>query len=342
MGIFKSPKTPPAFDASGNLEKQNTANQEKVAQDITTNRPNQYGPFGSVTWTQNPDGSFSQSTSLNPDELAKRDQMYATGNAAYQTGLNALGNSSNLDPSLTDPTGLLTAGAGRMHGMTQDQFAAPEWQQAADRATQYMRLTQGEQTDALDNKLRNQGLAPGTEAYTKAMRDQKVAGDLAVGQATAGVQNQLYNQALGARGQNWSEGTQAAQFGLNTAMQDWNQKYGLAGLGSQDAARMAQLGLAGMPAIATSPGVSSFNSVGIPSLDVMGAYQTQQNDLWKQYDAKAKQQQAMMQGLAQLGGTVLGGPIGGAMGNMMFGGGGGFPGGITNTAPAGPGTLPWN
>ena len=60
-----------------------------------------------------------------------------------------------------------------------------------------------------------------------------------------------------------------------------------------------------MPAIATSPGVSSFNSVGIPGLDVMGAYQAQQADLWKQYDAQQKQQQALLGGLGGLGGSIL-------------------------------------
>jgi len=305
MGIFKQPKAPAPFDAAGNLQKQDTANQEKVAQDITTNRPNQYGPFGSVTWSQNPDGSFSQSTTLNPDELAKRDQMWGMGSAAYQGGLSALGNSSNLDPSLTDPTGLLHAGAGNLYGMSQSPFVAPDWQQGADRATEYMRLTQGEQRDALDNKLRNQGLDPSSDAYKGAMRDQKVAGDYAVGNATAGVQNQLYNQALGARGQAYQEGAGMLSAGLGVGQQDWNQKYGLAGLGSQDAARMAQLGLSGMPAIATSPGVSSFNSVGIPGLDVMGAYQNQYNSQMDQYKQQMAQYNAGMGGMAALGGTAL-------------------------------------
>ena len=319
MGIFSKPKAPAPLDANKVIGAQDQAIDKNVGTQVDQNRINQYGPFGSVTF----DANGNQTTTLDPAERAKREQMWGAGYGAYQSGLSALGNSSNLDPSLTDPTGLLAAGAGRMHGMTQDQFAAPDWQEAADRTTQFMRLTQGEQRDALDNKLRNQGLAPGTEAYDRALRDQKVAGDLAVNTATAGVQNQLYNQALGARGQNWTEGTQAAQLGLGAGAQDWTQKFGLAGLGSQDAARMAQLGLSGMPAIATSPGVSSYSNVNVPFSDPANAYGMAQADAWKQFDAQQKQQQALLGGLGALGGQGLGWGMGtaptGGFGATNFG-----------------------
>ena len=103
MGIFSKPKAPAPLDANKVIGAQDQAIDKNVGTQVDQNRINQYGPFGSVTF----DANGNQTTTLDPAERAKREQMWGAGYGAYQSGLSDLGNSSNLDPSLTDPTGLL-------------------------------------------------------------------------------------------------------------------------------------------------------------------------------------------------------------------------------------------
>jgi hypothetical protein len=53
----------PDFGALAGQQK--TANDQAANQTNMANRPNQYNPMGSITWGQNPDGSWGQSTSLS-------------------------------------------------------------------------------------------------------------------------------------------------------------------------------------------------------------------------------------------------------------------------------------
>ena len=150
---------------------------------------------------------------------------------------------------------------------------------------------EGMQRDQLYNRLRNQGLDPSSEAFknaTMASEDQIARNRNAF---TGQAQGQFFNQGL--------QGTQQQANLLNPGVQFGNQVMN--------------------PSYAQVPGV------GVDNTDVAGLYQQRQQDLWNKYNSETANRNAMLGGIAGLGGTVggalLGGPFGAYLGNQMFGGG---------------------
>lgn len=151
-GGSKTPKAPDytgAAIATANANKYNTA-----------------GPYGTGTWTirkgadpKNPQaGDWTQTTVLNPQEQALYDQgVQNRGGVASATGamLGDLGDRQTIADALYR------------------------------KATQYMDQSFGDQERALETRLQNQGLALGSEAYDKAMRNfQQTRGQAYEGAAT--------------------------------------------------------------------------------------------------------------------------------------------------------------
>ena len=68
-------KSADAPDYKGAAEAQGQASQELVQQQTQANRPNQYTPWGSSTWTQGQDGSWSQNLSLSPQQQQALDSQ---------------------------------------------------------------------------------------------------------------------------------------------------------------------------------------------------------------------------------------------------------------------------
>ena len=56
---------------------QKSANDQATNQTNLANRPNQYDPLGSITWSMNPDGTWGQSTNMS-----------AEGTNAYWASMN--------------------------------------------------------------------------------------------------------------------------------------------------------------------------------------------------------------------------------------------------------------
>ena len=142
---------------------------EKQAQ---SSRPNQYTPFGSSQWTQDPKtGQWTQSVTM------------ADG---LQQGVNSLENQIGSQ----GPIGGQQARTDATNAVYNEYASRldPQWQQAQ------------EQTQ---NQLANQGLAPGSEAYDKAMGNLNRA------------QNDAYSQA---RQQAVTQGLQAEQTDIGAQM----------------------------------------------------------------------------------------------------------------------------
>lgn len=71
-------------------DEQKTADDYAVNQTNQANRPNQYNPYGSLTWAQGPDGSWTQNTTLSAPAQGLFDQsMTAQGSLTDRLGAGA-------------------------------------------------------------------------------------------------------------------------------------------------------------------------------------------------------------------------------------------------------------
>lgn len=175
----KGAKPPEAPDFTSAVEAQAGAARDLTREQTQANRPNQSTPFGSSTWSQGPDGQWTQRVGFDPTlETAAQgfqnqirdfsQQPLPTGDQARDQAINAAYGqaSSRLDP---------------------------QW---SSRAT------------ALESQLANKGLTPGGEAYSAAQRDFNLgrndaytsAMNSAIGQGTA-AGNAIFQQGIQARQQ---------------------------------------------------------------------------------------------------------------------------------------------
>jgi len=228
----------------------------------------QTNPYGSQKYAQNgtwADGTpkFSMETTFSPEEQAKQKQQWEFDNLTNQLGINQtkkltglLDTPFKLGNEATESR-LMELGSKRLDPMLQRR------------------------SDALETKLYNQGVMPGTEAYREAMAED-----------TRGS-NDAHNQLLlTGRGMANTELTAERNQPINeiTALMSGGQ--------------------VNQPQFGNTPQTSVANT------DVAGiTQQGYENSLipWKQKNA---QQQAMMGGLFSLGGAALGGWAKGGFGGL--------------------------
>lgn len=271
MGLFSKPKAPKPMDVGAVTAQANAQNTANANQQTAYNRPNQTNQFGtSSTWSQtgtdaNGNPTFGQSTNLS-------DPMQS-----YLGGMQALGQqyAGKVDNFISNRPDLSTAGS---------------FDKAYDYASSTLNRNHQQQKDALDNKLKNQGLQPGTEAYDNAMRSTLDAQGDQQNSLITGIQGQLFNQGLAGRNQ------EAGEY------------------------RLYEPAL-GVNNTALTAGQQSVNPINVANVDVAQLNKTAYDQQYQQYQNQQQQQNAMLGGLAGLGGTILGGPIGGMIGSSMFGGG---------------------
>lgn len=262
--LFSTPKAPKPVDPQTQINAQNSAINTSAEKQQAYNRPNQTNAYGSTSsWTQT-------GTDANGNPIFSQQTNWGQPTQDFNTGLMGLGGQyiNRAQSMLDNPA---------------DLSSMPAFQQAQDFATSTLDRQFQLQKDALDNKLKNQGLQPGTEAYDNAMRSTLDAQGDQRNSLISSIQNQLWNQNLG-----------AAQFGTNQLTQ-------LANPG-------IQAGFQGMNA-----GFTPVPGINVGTVDAMGAYNNNFNQQMQNYNAKMQQQNAMMGALGQLGGLALGGPIGGAL-----------------------------
>lgn len=250
---------------------------------------------------------------LNVAGVTQQANTQNTANAFQNASFNrvnqqdALGNTLNYQQTGTDERGnpIFSANqqlgqygqqaASGLAGLGQQYFqnagARPDLgsQAAFDQAYQYAsanlepRFQRTE--DATINRLRNQGLDPTSEAYRSQMNDLALQQNEARNNLVTGLQNQMFQQGL----------------------QDRQQQ-------------MAEL----QPGVAASaqfmqPGYVNTPQVGVQNVDVAGLNQASKADEWKGYQADVSQRNAMIGGLASIGGALIGAPFMGPMAGTMMG-----------------------
>lgn len=141
--------------------------------------------------------------------------------------------------------------------------------------------------DAEINRLRNQGLDPTSEAYKSQMNDLALQQNEARNNLVTGLQGQMFNQGLQDRTQQMAELQPGLQFGMGT----------------------------------TNPNLVNVPQVGVQNVDVAGLAGMNQAGQWQNYNAQMQNRNAMLGGLASIGGSLIGAPwMGSALG---FAGGAG-------------------
>lgn len=248
---------------------QDTANAQAKANIATAqatqgmNMVNQATPYGSLNYTMNPNanpkkpapGDYTASVTLSPEEQAKQNQQWEFDSLTNQLGIDQ---TKKLGTLLSEPVDL-------------NNEATESRLMELGRKRLDPMLAQ--RRDALETKLYNQGVMPGTEAFARAMRED-----------TEGA-NDAYNQLLlGGRGQ-------SVQEALTQRNQPINE----------------------ITALMSGGQVQQPNFIGTPSTNVQGTdIAGLTMDAYKygplaKYQAEQQQKNAMMSGLFQMGAAGLGG-----------------------------------
>lgn len=274
--LFKSQKKPEPLNVAAVTNQANTQNTNNAFQNAAFNRVNQQDAFGnSLTYQQN--GVDAQG---NP--IFSANQQLGQIGQQYTQGLAGLGQ-QYFDQA----------------GARPDLGSNAAFDRAYQTATANLEPRFQRTTEAMENRLRNQGLDPTSEAYRAQMNDVALQQNEARNNLVTNLQSQVFQQGLQDRQQQMTE----LQPGLNFANQ------------------------------VTQPGYVNTPQVGVQNVDVAGLNQASKADEWKGYQADSQRQQAMIGGLAGIGGALIGAPfmgplmgLGGAaaLGGMASGMGGGY------------------
>ena len=299
--MAEQPKPPAAPDYTGaaNATAAGNASQAQVAQ--YGSMTNQVTPYGTVTYTRKPMGKTSQGDELNqwtqtmnlsPAQQALYDQNQALnqtlGNIA-QTGVGYVQN------SMDNPLDFSQNQALQSPGQIQQQASNAAYQNAA----QYLDPQFQQSNAQLANRLANQGITQGSEAYNNAMlnagNQQQQAYESARNQAYIQGQSggqQQYQQAMGTRQQQIAEQQALQQNPLNML----------------NAVRTGQqMQVANMPQVGQS-NPAALQSVAGP--DMLGAAQAQGQYAMNTYNQQMAAYNAMMSGATSAAGTAAGAGIG--------------------------------
>jgi hypothetical protein len=304
---MSQPSAPPAPDyaAAAQQTSAGNASQAQVAQ--YGSMTNQVTPYGKVAYTaqnvgKTPQGDplnqWTQTVTLSPEQQAlfnqNQDINKSLGNIA-QTGVGYVQNALDKPLDFSQNQQLYTP------GQLQQQASDAAYQNAA----QYLDPQFKQSNAQLANRLANQGITQGSEAYNNAMLN---AGN-AQQQAYESARNQAYIQGL-------SGGQQQYQQALGTRQQQIAEQQALQQnpLNMLNAVRTgSQMQVAQMPQVGQS-NPAALQAVAGP--DMLGAATAQGQYNMNTYNQQMASNNAMMGGLMQLGGQA-----GGMMGGAFLGGG---------------------
>ncbi len=154
------PSTPTTPDYLGIARMQGQQAQELAEYNTQVNRPTQISPYGTVRWSQDANGNWTQNTTLSHAQQQILDANQRLDRGTLNVANTALRNSWDTlrDPNI-DMRNLPAAAINP--GETGQDAIMRRLQPQLER-----------QRGQLDTQLRNQGLMPGTEAYNNALTSQ--------------------------------------------------------------------------------------------------------------------------------------------------------------------------
>lgn len=312
-----SPSPPPQPDYTGAAVAQGAANKDAAIASAQLSNPNIISPYGNQTvsyandpLTGNPIPTVNQTLTPTAQQTLDRQQQVQLGLAGVgQQGVNNVSNVLGTPFQFNGPnvqSGLDTSGIARMpvNAGTTGQ----------DAIMSRLEPLQARQMAQQQTALRNQGLAPGSEAYTNAMTDfTQGQNDLKTQAALQGI-----NLDMSANNQGYNQALQSGQFG-NTAQQQ----------ALSQALTQRQLPLNEVSALMSgsqiqNPSFQQYTGSNVQAAPIMQATQAQGQGNMNLYNAQQGAANSFNSGLMGMAGTAagmyFGGPTGAAFGNRFANG----------------------
>ena len=296
---MKAPKAPAAPDPQKTAAAQTQSNINTASANSVIGNANERGPLGNVDYTisgyENVGGvqvpKYTRTTTLSPEQQRLYEQQTALGGQMNDIAGRQL---TNLDYTLSQPLNMdglpeaPTADRGRYE---EAMNARLQPQMDRDRA-------------ALETKLANSGIMPGSEAYREAI----ALNDRSMNDLRSQTVLNAGNYAL----QEYGMSTDARSRALNERLQMCNQPIN----------EISTLMNGGQ---VTMPQFQGYQGGNVAGTDIAGITQQNYQNQMAAYEQKLKQQNSMMGGIGSLAGTILAAPMtgGGSVVGSMFGGIGG-------------------
>lgn len=187
---MNTPSPPPVYNPGQVASQQQASNIGTAQAQAALNNVSQVTPLGNLTYTQGPNGTYTATTTLSPQEQQLFDILQGTQGAAGAAGQN-----------------LMNASAG-MYSGAPNINPSSAINQAVGMEQQYLNPYFQQQNSQLQSQLANQGFAVGSQAYNNAVNNlNNQQGNLVAGNI-AQFEPMAYNQAL-----------QSYQLPLQTAQQ---------------------------------------------------------------------------------------------------------------------------
>jgi hypothetical protein len=332
MGKKSDPPKPPDYTKLA----QQTAGSSQEAQTRAdwANRPTIQTPWGTQSWqskasidpsTGKPVTAWTQNTALNPQSQQALDAQMALDTGKSQLAGSFMDRvaddySQPFDMSgLPDRAGSPQTNLPSMGGDISAGVGDASRQRVEQGLLDRLRPEQQFQTEALETKLVNQGLTPGSKAYDRAKQaqgDQFSRDQFNALMMGGQEQRNQFDMAKGAG--EYSNQQNQQQFGQNLQsgnFQNQNRQQAIA-----EQALQRGMSLNEMNALLTGtqigmPTMPNFNtSAPAGAVNYAGAGGQQYNAAMNNYNAQQQQQQGMFGGLTSLAGLGLG-----AYGLGMFG-----------------------
>ncbi len=291
---MSKPKPPAAPDPVQLANAQSAANTATAREQQRLNMVGTSGPQGSVSYVADPSqpGGYRQVTSLSQGEQQNYDRSTAVYGGALQTAGDQLG---RVNTALGQQ--LNTEGLPELQGFNAPDFDRQRFEDSVY-ASQTRRLDP--QFDRMersqDARLAAQGLGANSEA-TRNLRS-----DFARDRTDA--YSNAANQAIQQGGAEQSRAIQQAiaggTFGNQARTQGLQERAYVQNQPLQQLQALLGTGQVGMPT-----GVQ-YSPTGVGQTDVMGANALSLGQQNQNYQARSAQNQALMQGLFQLGGAAIG------------------------------------
>ncbi len=274
-------------DYKGAAEATAASDKEMLDAQTKANRPNQYNPWGSMEWTQDDQGGWSQTQTLTPEAQAALDaQMQMQQGKSEQ----ALGMMDRMTDEFGQPVDWTQFG--EQQGLEYDpsEIRQKAEDAAYGRATSRLDPRFEQEGNALEIKLANQGLSPGDAAYDNAMGNFNRSKE----DAYANAQNMAVGQGKGEAAQDYSQQMGSANYAnqlRQNSMKEMMQQRGMS-LNEINAIMSGQQ--------VQTPGFEGFNQAGrSQGVDYSGAQKSA-----SEFDQA--QSQMLMSGIGDIAGMAGG------------------------------------
>lgn len=249
--------------------------------------------------------NVTQTLTPTAQQTLEKQQQVQLGLAGVgQQGVNNVSNVLGTPFNFNGPsvqTGLNTSGVAQM--------PVNAGQAGQDAIMSRLEPLQARQMAQQQTALRNQGLAPGSEAYTNAMTDfTQAQNDLKTQAALQGI-----NLDMSANAQGYNQALQSGQFGNTAQQQQLSQ-----------ALTQRQLPLNEVSALMSgsqiqNPSFPGYNGANVQAAPVMAATQAQGQGNMNLYNAQQGAANSFNSGLMSMAGTAAGGAMAGPMGASIGG-----------------------